>query len=234
MSSCPPRRADVRNHRRPAGVSAAPRAARVEQNPMPVRRAQRDRVALPDVDHVELDIARATAPAASTRAPRPTTSAPSAGRMPFARRARDDHRTPTSRTRRRSRRTRRRDRRWRRAESPRPSTRRVRDRPAADAPRRRTRRATGPIGASTSPQKIIGCASSMQRIRREIRQRSRRRSRGRRPTRRSAPTRSSRSSCRAASPRRRSARREAVDRTPIRLPSRAAEIIATTPTTLSW
>ena len=36
------------------GVAAAPRAAGVEENPVSVRRPQRDRVALSDVDHVQL------------------------------------------------------------------------------------------------------------------------------------------------------------------------------------
>ena len=48
---------DVRNDGRSSRVAAAPRTAGVEQNPVRVRRAQRDRVALPHVDHVQLDVA---------------------------------------------------------------------------------------------------------------------------------------------------------------------------------
>ena len=49
--------AEVRYHSRATGVPAPPRAAGVEQNPMTIRGAQRDRVALTDVDHVQLHVA---------------------------------------------------------------------------------------------------------------------------------------------------------------------------------
>ena len=181
--------ADVRHDGRRARVAAAPRTAGVEQNPMAVRRAQRDRVALPDVDHVQLDLAvrRDARRAAARRAARRRRRAMVAGRSPLARRAGDDHR----------------------------ERHHAGDRGAAGASARRrstrpeSRRATVATPIETAEQRMRGVGDEVrerldrreqhadehhrlrerdERRRREIASAARRGSRVRTPTRRSAPT----------------------------------------------
>ena len=157
-----------------AGVAAAPAAARVEQHPAPARRPQRERVALPDVDHVQLDDAatarhvgdRATSDGRARRRRR----APPTRCRPRLLHSDDERRRDTpSKHRRRQRGRDRRPRRYgtRVADA----ARRCRRAEQRRAPRRRRTRATRRSGASTSARNSVGCSTAKIGAGGEIRER---------------------------------------------------------------
>ena len=156
--------ADVRHHGRSSRVAAAPRASRVDENPVAVRRAQRDRVALPDVDHVQLELAVRARGDARRRDRQPDEHHGGDGRdgrrrAPVARRAGDDERR-----RQHARRSRRKpDVGATRTDAPGVAAATVATRsrpPSSGCAASASSVASGWIGASSMPTNSIGCASA--------------------------------------------------------------------------